>query len=189
MVVQKKLYTVEEYEEFIARPENRERRFELIHGEIVEKMPTEKHGLVAGNFFAALWNYVKPRKLGRVAIEVRHGLKQDKHNDRIPDVSCNLDMDRPIVEKGAVPRMPDIAVEVQSPSNSRQQMRDKAEYYLQNGSRLVWLACIEDQTVDECTLGEDGQMHIKTYGMDDELSGGEVLPGFTLAVRDIFDVE
>ena len=189
MVVQKKLYTVEEYEEYIARPENRERRFELIHGEIVEKMPTQKHGLVAGNFYAALWNYVKPRKLGRVGIEVRHGLKDDKHNDRIPDIAYERDMSSPVVEQGAVPRMPNIAIEVQSPDDSRRKLRDKAEYYLQNGSRLVWLACIEDQTVDECTLGEDGKMQTKTYSMDDELSGGEVLPGFTLPVRDIFDVE
>lgn len=46
MVVGKKLHTVEEFDEFIARPENRDRLFELLRGEIVEKVPTQQHGLI-----------------------------------------------------------------------------------------------------------------------------------------------
>jgi hypothetical protein len=47
MVVGKKLHTVEEFDEFIARPENRDRLFELLRGEIVEKVPTQQPGLIA----------------------------------------------------------------------------------------------------------------------------------------------
>ena len=40
---QTKTYTIEEFERFLALPENADRLFELIDGEIVEKMPTEEH--------------------------------------------------------------------------------------------------------------------------------------------------
>jgi hypothetical protein len=37
-------YSVDEFEQLINLPENRERLLELINGEIVEKMPAEEHG-------------------------------------------------------------------------------------------------------------------------------------------------
>lgn len=40
-------HTVEGFEAFLALPENRGRLFELVEGEIVEKMPTEEHGVTA----------------------------------------------------------------------------------------------------------------------------------------------
>ena len=43
MTTQEKLYTVDEFEQIIAQPENSERLLELVNGEIVEKMPTEEH--------------------------------------------------------------------------------------------------------------------------------------------------
>jgi Uma2 family endonuclease len=125
-----------------------------------------------------------------VGIGVRHGLKHDRHNDRIPDISyTSAERASEVVKQGPVPHMPDLAIEVQSPDDSPREMREKAAYYLQHGSRLVWLVYTDSPSVDECTLGEDGEMKIKPYGIDDALSGGEALPGFTLAVRDIFDVE
>ncbi|MCK6580553.1 MAG: Uma2 family endonuclease [Anaerolineae bacterium] len=45
MTDRERLYTAEEFEQFIRTPENRARRLELIEGEIVERaMPTEEHG-------------------------------------------------------------------------------------------------------------------------------------------------
>jgi Uma2 family endonuclease len=49
MAVQERFHTLPEFEVFIARPENADRLFELINGEIVEKLPTREHGIIAGN--------------------------------------------------------------------------------------------------------------------------------------------
>ena len=49
MAIQERRYTVEEFEAFIAKAENVDRLFELIDGEIIEKMPTEEHNLIIGN--------------------------------------------------------------------------------------------------------------------------------------------
>jgi Uma2 family endonuclease len=184
MVVQKKLYTVDEFENFIHRPENTDRLFELIDGEIVEKMPTELHGIVAGNFYAPLREFVKSRGLGRVVFEVRYRVPEDEHNARIPDVSfTSKERLLPVVEEGAVPLIPDLCVEVQSPNDSPRTMRDKAAYYLANGARLVWLAYPKKWMVE--ALYPNGEFDIFTDG--DTLSGGEVVPGFTMAVKDVFE--
>ncbi len=185
MAIEKKLYTVEEFEKFADAWENTDRRFELIEGEIVEKVPTEKHGTIAGNIFGFIWNFNREHQLGNVVIEVRHRMPGDKHNARMPDVSFIGDPNRPIVERGSVPRMPDLAIEVQSPDDKPDQMRAKADFYLRNGSRLVWLFFTESKTVEVRTI-RDNKINAITLGIDDTLDGGDVLPGFTVAVRDIF---
>ncbi len=49
MAIEKKLFTVEEFDELIARPENRWRRFELFNGAIVELTPAEEHAVMGAN--------------------------------------------------------------------------------------------------------------------------------------------
>jgi Uma2 family endonuclease len=185
MAIQKKLYTVEEFEKFADSRENTDRRFELIEGEIVEKLPTEKHGTIAGNIFGFIWNFNREHQLGNVAIEVRHRMPDDRHNARMPDVSFISDPNRPIVEHGSVPHMPDLAIEVQSPDDKPDQMREKADYYLRNGSRLVWLFFTESKTVEARTISGN-KIIVVTLEIDSTLDGGDVLPGFKVAVREIF---
>ncbi|MBI5666412.1 MAG: Uma2 family endonuclease [Chloroflexi bacterium] len=175
-----KLVTVDEFEVFLSQSENAERRFELINGEIVERMPTQLHGVIVGLIMAALINFTRPRKLGWAATEVNHQLPGDEHNSRLPDVSFYLGM-MPLVERGPMTRLPDLVVEVKSPDDNFNKMRAKAAYYLANGTRLVWLVYTEKRLV--IVLTKDGE---DILTVDDTLDGGEVLPGFTLPVRDIF---
>ncbi|MEP7294213.1 MAG: Uma2 family endonuclease [Chloroflexota bacterium] len=182
MAVQKQRVTLEEFEHFIAQPENADRLFELINGEIVEKMPTEPHGIIAGNIFAPLWNFVHQHKLGRAVIEVRHRVPTDEQNDLIPDLSfTSNERALPVVARGAVPQMPDLVVEIKSPDDSYLGMREKALYYLKNGSRMVILAFPNKHQLEIHT-----EESVMTLGMDDMLDGGDVLPGFLLPVREIF---
>src|SRR5258708_3031909 len=115
-VSQERLYSVEEFEKFNAQPENRDRLLELIHGEIVEKMPTEKHGEIALALGSALRTFVIQHKLGRIGLEVRHRMPNDTSNSLLPDVSF-IAGKRPSVTDGSVPQMPDLAVEIKSPDD------------------------------------------------------------------------
>ena len=174
-------YTVEEFEQLFGQAEYGDRLLELIHGAIVEKMPTEEHGVVAGNVFAPLHNFVTPQRLGRVGFEVRHRPPDDAYNSRLPDISFSS-VRRPLVTKGSVPTMPDLAVEVQSPDDSIKEMREKASYYLANGAKLVWLIYPRKRIVE--VYDANGEIDILHEG--ETLSGEDVLPGFTLPVIDIF---
>lgn len=120
MAVQKKLYTTDEFEAFLAEPQQRDRLFELIQGEIVEKVPTQLHGVIAAKTTTRIVIFVEQHGLGYVAVEVRHQLPGDDHNARLPDIAFYADSETPLVERGAMARMPDLAIEIQSPNDSLQ---------------------------------------------------------------------
>lgn len=181
------LTTVQEFERILAKPESQDRLLELINGEIVEKIPTQEHSEVAGNIYAALRNYVKPKKIGRVGFEVRHRVPGDQYNDRLPDVSYTAGYE-PVVKKGSVPQMPDLAVEVKSPDDKLPKMQAKAEYYLKNGCKIVWLVFPDTQEVTVLTSDAEGKVQSQTLTLEDTLQTGDVLAGFTLPLKDVFDV-
>jgi Uma2 family endonuclease len=179
--------TGDEFEAFLALPENSDHLFELIEGEIVEKMPTELHNMISGTFYYVLRTFVKEHDLGRVTYETRvRASKDDKKNDRLPDIGFTRKARLlPIVRQGAVPQLPDLCVEIQSPSNYPRQMRKKAEYYLENGSTRVWLVYTDKEIVEVMSPG--GEFNLLVKG--DTLTDDELLPGFALPVADIFNLE
>jgi Uma2 family endonuclease len=182
MTVLDRQVTTTDFERFLQLPENEDRLFELIAGEIVEKMATEEHGVIALNIGALLRAFVKQHSLGRVGVEIRHQLPKDHYNSRLPDVSFTSGT-RSVIRKGGLPQMPDLAVEIQSPDDSIKKMRNKANYYLANGTRLVWLVFPSKRYVEVYQL--DSEMEV-LFG-DDQLDGVDVLPGFTMSVADVFD--
>lgn len=163
---------MDEFECIAGSAENRDRLLELIDGEIVEKAVSQLWALYIGNVFGHIRAYLQQIRLGRVVMEVRY---------RNPDVSYTSGNEPP-VEKGSVPQMPDLAVEVKSPDNSLKTMRQKARHYLANGTKIVWLVDPQRRFVEVYT-SDDEQMLFE----DDTLDGGEVLPGFQMKVSEIFE--
>ena len=182
MAFKDRTYTRDEFEALIAKYPNR--RFELIHGAVVEKMPTQLHGVIIHLLSGFLFLYLRANPIGYAMVEARHSLPEDDANDRIPDLSFRTYDKGKIVDKGAAPYMPDLAIEVQSPSQSDQHMTDKARYYLENGSRMVWLIYPHRHLVEILTPDD---RHLLTK--DDTIHGGDVLPGFSVPVQDIFPAE
>jgi Uma2 family endonuclease len=178
-----KLYTMGEFEAFIARPENRNRHFELLHGEIIEKaMPTEEHGIIIHTLSGEIYIFLKAHPVARAEIEVRYKMPDDNHNGLQPDLSVIADTKTPIVRKGAVPRMPDLAVEVKSPDDKFKDMREKAEYYVANGTRIVWLIYPHERLVEVFRPNVDSEILNETH----VLNGETVLPGFALTIKELF---
>ena len=85
-----------------------------------------------------------------------------------------------------VPQMPDLAVEIISPSNSMTQVRRKAAIYLQHGTQLVWVVIPDRQGVEVLTLDDEGKVLSEFIGIDGALSGEQVLPGFELDLSCLF---
>lgn len=173
-----------EFEAFVTLPSNVERVFELINGELIEKMPTQLHALISLILAGALYNFLRNNPVGWAFVEARYGLPDDKDNDLIPDLSYVRKERGPVVERGAAPYMPDLAVEIQSPDDSLIGMTEKAAYYLKNGSRLVWLVYPRKKVVEVLT---NDSKDILT--LEDTLTGGDVLPGFTLPLSELFRTE
>ena len=179
MVIRDHIYTIHTFEEFIAQQPNR--LFELVHGEIVEKLPTQEHGILAARLAARLTVFVEDNNLGRVAVEARHSPPDDDYNDRLPDVSFSADYD-PVVKKGAVKKMPTLAIEIKSPDDSYRQMRETADFYIANGCQVVWLIFPERQTIEIHRLNHTPQ----TLTEADVLDAPDILPDFSLALNYLF---
>jgi len=182
MAIDRKLYTIENFEQFLALSENRDRLFELIDGEIVEKMPTQEHAFLKSFIAWLMNNVVIPNDLGLVLTNARFQLEGKKHNARLPDISFQANISSPTITEGAIPTMPDIAVEIQSPDDSEKEVEAKARYYIANGTRLAWVVFPRQRTID--VYRANGDKIILTE--NDILSGEEVLPGFSVPVSSIF---
>ncbi|MEL6270443.1 MAG: Uma2 family endonuclease [Chloroflexota bacterium] len=183
--IETQLYTVERFEVYLRADENRARRLELVHGTVVEKpMPTEEHGLIVANMVFLLKLFLRGKNMGRVVVETAYRASADALNRRIPDLSYTANDDaRPLTTQGAVPRMPDLAVEVKSPDDSYAEIREKATYYLNNGVKLVWLVYPDGRRVEVFAAGAEAV----TLEAENTLTGGDVLPGFQTKVSAIFE--
>jgi Uma2 family endonuclease len=157
--------------------------YELIHGEIVEKLPTQEHAKIAGIIIGEFYIYLKqhPEIAAHMGPEARFSPIDDELNDRLPDVSLHL-TNQPPVTAGAVGGMPTLAVEIKSPKDSNKLMHEKAAFYLENGCQLVWLV-YPDKKIVEVFQADKDFVHLVS---GDTLTGGAVLPGFALPVATLF---
>ena len=178
---QTKPVTAEAFIAFIQRPENEGRRFELIDGEIVEKMPTQLHALIATLFIFRLSLYFQNNPIGWVFTELRIKLPNDDLNDTIPDVSVVLKAGREFNPNEPLTFMPDLAIEIKSPTDSLIKMRKKANYYLENGTKIVWLVDTQRQKVEVYTVDDT-----EILGNNAVLDGGDLLPNFKLLVSNLW---
>ncbi len=180
MAVKKHLATYSEYDQLVsAYPD---RRFALLHGEIIEVSPSRPHSRIASFLHGQLFIFHQGYHVGELHIELRYKIPNDDHNAMIPDLSFIEDPTGLGEDTRPIPRMPDFAVEIKSPDNSYQEQRAKAAYYISNGSRLVWLVFPERRQIE--VYRPDSPVEI--LGINGVLDGGDVLPGFTLPVSDVF---
>ena len=84
--------------------------------------------------------------------------------------------------KRFAPVCPDFVVEIRSGDQSMTALKEKMEEYIANGCRLGWL--IDPQQRETRIYFENGD--IRTVPFSETLSGGDVLPGFSLCMADIW---
>jgi Uma2 family endonuclease len=181
MLADKLRLTQADYRSFIDQPENADRIFELMDGEIVEKMPSFTPSKLSMRIGRFIGNYLDTQLLGYVTGEAGGYILSEQHTFN-PDVGYISKARLPEIPEREVEGAPDLAVEVMSPTDRKRKMRNKAEIYLLYGTKIVWLVFPDTQMVEVYTPDAD----VVEKGVDDTLDGGEVLPGFTLTVRSIF---
>jgi Uma2 family endonuclease len=157
---------------------------ELVDGTLVEKAMGLKESIIAGALIAFVRAFVMPRNLGLVSGEAGM-MRIFAALVRVPDVAFISWARLPggKVPSDPVPLLaPDLAVEVLSASNTVREMERKRREYFAAGVRLVWMIDIEARTVDAYTAPETWTTLTESALLD----GGDVLPGFTLALRELF---
>ena len=188
MVIRQQLHTVDSVQDLLRTPEYNRRRFYLIDGELFEMSPVKrKHSRTASLLGYFMQDFVLSKDLGEVHTELGFYPAGDRTTLLAPDVAfvshARLSQQP---EDEFLSIMPDLSVEIASPSNTLIQLRRKAQIYLDNGSSLVWIVLPAEKGVDVCRAAEGSRLDIEFVACDGLLSGEDVLPGFELALTKLF---
>jgi Uma2 family endonuclease len=165
--------------------EHEDRLCELIDGTLVEKTVGAYESFLAAALIRLLGDFVVRSNLG-VVFEEAGMMRLAPGLVRIPDVS--------FVSLGRLPgrRMPrepipdlvpDLAVEVISSGNTRQEMDRKLQDYFAAGARLVWYVY---HTPRREVWAYVSPTEYSVVREGETLDGGAVLPGFRVALADLF---
>ncbi len=188
MAIQQKLYTVDDVWELSHRPENENKYYYLIDGELFWDLPPGgEHGILAVEIAYRLRVFLERPVPGKLTVETGYYPPGDRHTVLAPDLAFVSKARAPHpFPKKYVPVMPDLAVEILSPTDSLQAVRRKAAVYLANGASLVWIVLPAEQGVDVCRASEGAGLNTQFVGREGSLSGEDVLPGFALELSQLF---
>jgi Uma2 family endonuclease len=177
--------TAEQFFDWLQRPENRNRLFELDRGEVVEMpRPGERHCRICGNVGFVLSLFARQRRRG-YALSNDPGIIVERDPDTVrgpdlvffDDVRTYADMNPKFAEG-----TPTLAVEVLSPTDRIGKVTRRINQLLKSGIRLVWL--IDPEARDVTVYHSDRDPYSRTES--EELTGDDVLPDFRCRVADFF---
>ncbi len=162
-------------------------RYELVKGELVKMAPAgSEHGKLAMRVGWRLAQHVESQNLGNVyAAETGFQLASNPDTVRAPDVAF-VRQER-VAEAGEVrgfwPGAPDLAVEVVSPGDTYAEVEDKVLDWLDAGTLMVAVVNPRQRTVTIYRSRAD----IVILTRDDLLDGNNVVPGWILPIRELFE--
>ncbi|MFN7017999.1 MAG: Uma2 family endonuclease [Fimbriimonadales bacterium] len=157
------------------------RKYELVNGRLTEVPTGFRHGVLSAELTVRLHPHVKP---WGVICDSSTGFRMPDGNIRSPDVA--------VVRKARLPEgklpagffdgAPDLAVEIISPSEKSRDILAKVGEYLEAGAQEVWLLFPERQQVHRYRAN----LEVEVLHANDTLTGGTLIPNFTVRVGDLF---
>lgn len=169
--------------------------FELAAGRIIQLSPNILgHQLVVKILFRLLDAYVTAEQRGEVFFETPF-IITDKPDwvkgSRTPDISyfsrerwtAYLAKQAEAREKPVI-LVPDLAVEVVSPNDLYTELQEKIDGYLADGVQMIWVIDPQRRKVMVYTSDSDTQVTLRENAA---LTGGDVLPGFSVPVKSLFE--
>ncbi|HEX3148323.1 MAG TPA: Uma2 family endonuclease [Gemmataceae bacterium] len=165
-------------------------RYEVINGDIVELPPMSwLSSEVANQIRDKLAAYCETHQIGRTRNDMLFEvpLPKDRGRNRRPDVAFisfnRWAADRPLPYRGnPATAVPELVVEVVSPTDDAEDLIAKAHEYLEAGVKLVWLVYPRSQTL----YAYDSVSSVRIFNVADDLNGGSLLPGFQVPMSQLF---
>lgn len=176
-------------EEFLALPlSEQERHAELVGGEIVVNEPSALHGHVQMNLSVALanWAWAEP---GRGSPVFPREVDIDERNVFAPDLLWYAEGRLPDALSPPPYPLPDLAVEVRSPATWRYDLGPKMAAYERKGLPELWLVDVVARTLLVFRRSTPAPSFDVALELDERAQlGSPLLPGFELAVDEVFRV-
>lgn len=143
------------------------------------------HGDAIGALHSELGHFIRRNRLGKIfGAETGFLLARNPDTVRAPDIAfiANANIPAALPESGYWPGAPDLAVEVISTNDRAGEIDEKIKVWLEAGVQLLWVVDPELQTVTAYRSLTD----VLAYPRNATLEAGELLPGFSLEVAEIF---
>jgi Uma2 family endonuclease len=159
-------------------------RLELIDGKLLRMAPTGfEHSWLLGRLSAPLILYVESNQLGYVGVgDPGFILARDPYTYLAPDLAF-IRSNRMSPKISRIPELvPDLVVEVISPSDSFNDVTAKVSIYLARGVQAIWVV----QPPLERVLVYRPDEPVQELGLNDVLTGDDIVPGFRIPVTSIF---
>jgi Uma2 family endonuclease len=161
-------------------------RYELVKGELrMAPPPGSEHGEVTMNLAGSLYQHVKKNNLG-VVYAAQTGFKLESNPDTVRAPNVAFVRIESVQQTGRLPGYrsgsPDLVVEVLSPSDRVTGVEEKVAEWLEGGARMVWVVSPKLHTVTVYRSLTD----IVMLTANDNVDGGDVVPGFQIKVAEIF---
>jgi Uma2 family endonuclease len=162
-------------------------RYEIIDGVRVEREPMGAFETVLASWLCYLINsFAAGKKLGLAVSEVLFVLNATRNLNRRPDVAFVSYARWPtsvVAREPAWNVVPDLAIEIVSPSNLAEEIDRRITDYFQAQVRLVWVLYPDSGRV----YVYQSPTHVSILERTDTLDGGEVLPGFRLPIAGLYE--
>jgi Uma2 family endonuclease len=161
--------------------------YEVVDGKIVEKDMGSREFEIAGILDQYLGMFARTHRLGRALIEFIFRIDQAKNLPRRPDVAfvshTSWPVHRRVPDVPVWDMVPDLAIEIVSPSNTADHILEKIHDYFKAGVRGVWVVYPRQQEV--YVYASPTQIQVLQLGQ--ELDGGDLVPGFRLPLAALFE--
>jgi Uma2 family endonuclease len=156
-----------------------------------EMMVTFDHGEIQAAIGSALRSFARQHRLGRVVVEAHFRFQAGADGEEVvrgPDVAFVRRERLPEaarLRQGSAPVVPDLAVEVVSPSDRAADVERKVRQYLAAGAVRVWVVYPSDRTVTVFRPSGDGHRYNKGDTLFSDEAGFDV-DGFVLPLSEVF---
>jgi Uma2 family endonuclease len=181
MAIQDRLMTADELSSL---PDDH-MRHELVRGELrTMSPPNEEHTWLSAKLVISLGGHVVAHGLGRVYTDLGCKLESAPDTVRAPDVAFIRQARISATPQPAYwPGAPDLVVEVISPNDRYSEVDEKVDLWLAHGAQMVLVLNPRWRTVLVHRPGQPPRL----LAEGETLDGADVVPGWRLAIRDIFN--
>jgi len=172
------------YEDYVLLPDDRN-RYEILEGELtVTPAPSTKHQSASANLFKLLSRHIDDRNLGKL-FYAPVDLILDPTTILQPDLLFVFSAHQQIITERAIEGVPDLVVEILSPTTSRTDRVTKAQIYGRHSVPIYWIVDPDEESVEIYRLEGD------VFRLEVTLQGATptIVPPFkefAIAASDVF---
>ena len=171
-----------------ASPADGDALYEVVDGQTVELPPMGAYPTwIASLLFLPLGTFAKTQGLGRAVVAMLFRIDPAAYLQRRPDVAFvsyeRWPRGRRVPEDAAWDVVPELAIEVVSPTNLAEDLLAKVHEYFHGGVRQVWVVYPAAAQVQ----AHESPTRIRVLGRGDEIDGGPLLPGLRLPLAELLE--